>query len=816
MPTIDNLEVRKTKKKKDKNYIKPGPIYSDQDIPYDYMVIIDAGSSGSRVYVYNWLNPEYSLKQDYELTKAKGKLPANIELFKQFTIKKDDESESEGESDNETENGNEINGEDKTIDDSDNVGNIDESNQEEPTSPKKSLVDIKFPKIKSKKKWHQKIKPGISSFNQSPQKIGNHHIKYLLTLASSVVPKSQHYRTPIFLHSTAGMRLLTPTQQQQILTSICNYITNNSDFYIPECSSHINVIDGDFEGIYGWLAINSLKGSFDHPELHNHGKSHYTYGLLDMGGASTQVVFQPNVTEIEEHQKSLYRINLNQLPQLTNSTSEDESEFDAVGSYYVPNKVDFNIYSDSFLGFGMYQAHTRYLESLFHIYLQEHGLNDHDRYYGNIGKPIVDPCLPKGYTTTAVLDDYSVDFTGGSDFPKCLEMIFPVISNSTHGTLTGGDNVNCKQFNEQDQVSSCLLNDLIPSFDFDINHFVGVSGYWEAINNLLSYDEATKRDDNEEEDDEDDDESDDKNESADTYDYKIIYKETTKLCSQSFSSLIELNKLKSPETRLSEEELAELCFKSSWVLNFLHLGLGFPRFGIDDEPSQINSPFKSLQLVEELDGSAFSWTLGRAILYANDEYVQAFNNYTLSTLQLEQDSPRAQDLVLRRPGLYYSAAPSVYHFGAEQNGIYPRPQFTPPDKDAKYHHYDYETNYKSDSKESKWYIEPHRWYGIFIFMFLLGFIGWLMLGRNGRSLIFDKLRIKLGRFMIPVFGNRNKNQTYMPVKQNQTEQDDLENAAGFELDELSSEDSKPGKSSSTASDEDDIDRQFKIDSDDDE
>ena len=181
-------------------------------------------------------------------------------------------------------------------------------------SPK--TIPIRFPKIQSKKKWHQKVKPGISSFNLSPQKIGNYHLKHLLQLASSVVPKSQHYRTPIFLHSTAGMRLLTPTEQTLILNNICSYITNNSDFYIPECASHINVIDGDFEGIYGWLSINSLKGAFDNPEQHDHGKSHSTYGLLDMGGASTQVVFQPNNTEIKEHQNNLFKITLAQVPHL--------------------------------------------------------------------------------------------------------------------------------------------------------------------------------------------------------------------------------------------------------------------------------------------------------------------------------------------------------------------------------------------------------------------------------------------------------------------------------------------------------------------
>lgn len=695
-----------------------GPETSPEGIPYDYIVIIDAGSKGLRVYVYNWLNPQHALAAGKDL---------------QTTL--------------------------------DSVKLVRDGETSHP---------VLFPEVSSHRKWHKKIKPGVSAFAQGPHKIGKHHIKLLLQLASSVVPKSQHYRTPIFLHSTGGMRLLQPNEQQLLLENICLYLTQKSDFYVPECESHVNMIDGDVEGLYGWLSINYLIGAFDHPGDHAHGKNHTTYGLLDMGGASTQVVFVPNNTEIAEHQNNLYHVSLSDVPEKDSS------------GYAIPQSRDFDLYLDSFLGYGMFQAHTKYLTFLTEAYRAAHHLDS--SYYRYVDLPVPDPCLPKGYTTKAQINGHNVDFTGESDFEKCMKAIFPVLSNTTH-TEGMAENVNCKQFSEGGEVSACLLNELIPSFDFDVNHFVGVSGYWDALTNLLSYQlklPPLRRDSD-----------DDRGNKTDTYDYKIIYRETSKLCSQSFLGLIELNGLREEKDQIKEEDLAELCFKSSWILNFLHLGLGFPRFGIDEVPTA-NNKFKSLQLVETLGGSDFSWTLGRAILYANDEYVQAYNNYTIG--QLGDDGEESKAL-LNRPGYYYSAMPGTFNYGAERDGVPPRPVYSTPPEGAKYTYFDYETSLDSENQVLKWYIQPHRWYGMFIFVFLLGFIVWLMTGRGGRALIVGTISTKVKtsyRKVRSLFGKEKTAYSRVPVEGNNA---DLEN--NIELENMVNS----GATESSANDD-----QFVIDS----
>lgn len=715
--------------------IKTGPVTNKEGIPYDYIVVIDSGSKGSRVYIYNWLNPQHALEAGFNVSQG-----PQLNLVRKLATKEAVH----------------LKGTEELFQDTDSDSS--DSDSDEKSDP------IHLPKVHSGKKWHRKASPGLSSFNESPQKVGNHHLSYLLSLASAVVPKSEHSRTPIFLHATAGMRMLPPNEQEPILENVCHYLSTNSDFYIPECKSHVNIINGDIEGLYGWLSINYLFGAFDHPENHQHGKNHSTYGLLDMGGASTQVVFLPNSTETDEHRNNLFKISLSSLPQLAHSANGN----DVVDKYLAPETKDYDVYSDSFLGFGMFQAHNRYRKFLVDDYRKAKDLPE-DAY--RFRTPISDPCLPKGFTTTDEINSHNLDFIGESNFEGCLKSIFPMLENATHTTGTKEFHGDCQELSETSRVSSCLLNQFIPSFDFDINHFVGVSGYWDALNKLLSTDSTPGKD-----------------EYLEKYDYHVIYTKTKELCSQPLKDLLQLNQLKSGKERMNVDELAELCFKSSWILNFLHVGLGFPRFGIDEVPNK-DEKFKSLELVEKVGGSSFSWTLGRAILYANDEYVQAFNNYTLKVRgNIENPIPR--------PGYYFSAAKGSFYFGAEPDGVPPRPLYSPAVEGATYPHFDYEKNYK-EGAELKWYIQPHRFYGEIIFVLLIFTTILLMLGRAGRSLIFtrfvDRASIVKEKVLVKV-GLRNG--AYITVPR---EVDSLPN---FELNDLPNA-SKP---------DDDDDEQFTIDS----
>ena len=116
--------------------------------------------------------------------------------------------------------------------------------------------------------------PGISTFADKPGRVGEDHLDGLLRYALKHIPEEHQSTTPLFLLATAGMRLLTPHQQKNILASACAFTRQRTPFLLPDCDAHFQVIDGTTEGLYGWIAINYLLGSFNRPDLHNHGKGH--------------------------------------------------------------------------------------------------------------------------------------------------------------------------------------------------------------------------------------------------------------------------------------------------------------------------------------------------------------------------------------------------------------------------------------------------------------------------------------------------------------------------------------------------------------
>ncbi|KAF2671766.1 hypothetical protein BT63DRAFT_411115 [Microthyrium microscopicum] len=331
-----------------------------------YGVILDAGSSGTRVYVYRWHDPSWSRKKGHDLNA--------------------------------------------------------------------------LPEIETKKKWTLKTHPGVSTFGPTPESVGTDHLKPLLDHALKHVPKNQVKDTPLFLLATAGMRLLPQIQREQVLDSICSFAREYSDFQIPDCDLHIQVIPGETEGLYGWIAANYLLGGFDNPEEHNHGKGHHTYGFLDMGGASAQIAFVPNVTETQKHANDLKLLRLRQL-----SGRDDE----------------YQVFTSTWLGFGANQARSRYVDAL---------RESTDPYI--IELP--DPCLPKGLKLTTdgtpVKDKAEGQILlGTGDFAQCLRQTNPLLEKE-------------KPCNDE----PCLLGGMhVPAIDFDVNHFVGVSEYWHTTHEIF-------------------------------------------------------------------------------------------------------------------------------------------------------------------------------------------------------------------------------------------------------------------------------------------------------------------------------------------
>lgn len=451
-----------------------------------YAVIIDAGSSGSRVQVYSWRDHNHAQISATELEMAS--LPR---------IEKGDES---GEN------------------------------------------------------WMKKIHPGVSSFADRPKDIGHDHLKKLYKHALKLVPENQVKETPVYLLATAGMRLLTEKQQRAILAEACSYTQKHTDFLVPECESHFQVITGETEGLYGWISINYLLGGFDA----KYDGKHHTYGFLDMGGASAQIAFVPNKTEAAAHKEDLTLLRLRTL--------EGETK-------------EWQVFVSTWLGFGANEARRRYLQII-----TSDRENRVDDFY-------LDPCMPSGLVEgvpTEVKNEI-LSIKGTGNLNECLTQLEPLLSK----------NAPCPD-------PPCLFAGVhVPSIDFDINHFIGISEYYYSAQDVFGLGGA--------------------------YDYHTLSNAVETYCSRDWSSILaDLEGGKFPEG-VKRNKLEEVCFKASWMMNVLHDGIGIPRVTKEFDPAtgghngteelregaRIKGFDGAFNSAESLAGTEVSWTLGKMVLYSS-------------------------------------------------------------------------------------------------------------------------------------------------------------------------------------------------------
>lgn len=166
------------------------------------------------------------------------------------------------------------------------------------------LLDIRQMRDKNRKPVVMKIKPGISEFATSPEKVSD-YISPLLNFAAEHVPRAKHKETPLYILCTAGMRILPESQQKAILEDLLTDIPVHFDFLFSD--SHAEVISGKQEGVYAWIGINFVLGRFEHieddeeavVEVNIPGSESReailrkrTAGILDMGGVSTQIAYE--------------------------------------------------------------------------------------------------------------------------------------------------------------------------------------------------------------------------------------------------------------------------------------------------------------------------------------------------------------------------------------------------------------------------------------------------------------------------------------------------------------------------------------------
>jgi len=165
--------------------------------------------------------------------------------------------------------------------------------------------------------FSEKNKLPLASFKENPEKAGE-SLKPLLDELQFFIKQDQ-IATPVKISilATAGMRLLTSAEQTKIYNNVEDYLNKNyKDIYLAE---DIKTVSGKMEGVYNWLDINYLSGTFENNST--------PVGAIDTGGASTEISYS-----IDKSLKPLDETNLK------------------------INGKDYIIFSKSFLGLGLNEA----------------------------------------------------------------------------------------------------------------------------------------------------------------------------------------------------------------------------------------------------------------------------------------------------------------------------------------------------------------------------------------------------------------------------------------------------------------------------
>jgi Golgi apyrase len=513
----------------------------------------------------------------------------------------------------------------------------------------------KLPDIETDKKWTKKIHPGISTFGEHPHDVGPEHLNELLTHALRHVPLDEVPNTPLFLLATAGMRILPSVQRQSVLKEVCDFAQKTTQFQLPDCGLHVQVIPGETEGLYGWIAANYLLGGFDNPEGHEHGNGHHTYGFLDMGGASAQIAFAPNATEADKHSNDLTLLRLRSID---------------------GGPLEYKVFVTTWLGFGVNQARERYVKALL---ASSPGAKEYP-----------DPCLPAGAKLTVSKDGKVIQdkkasgqpLIGIGIFSECIHQTYPLLEKEKE----------CLD-------SPCLINGQhTPAIDFDVNHFVGVSEYYHTTHEIF---EMAHRDD-------------------DGYDFESYQKAVDEFCSKSWKDIEKGINGKKWGKKVDEETALEVCFKSSWLINVLHDGIGVPRVGIENLDSAHNitkakvgggkkkdflNPFQAVNKINDVE---LSWTLGKMILYASSE-IPALSTEALA-VGFGSNKPGLPD-DFQYPGGTYSPYSGVDD--GRHNGIFSE--------------------------------NPRRIPGFLIFVLIIFVVGYLTCGRERRKTVRQKVARMFGR-----------------------------------------------------------------------
>lgn len=132
----------------------------------------------------------------------------------------------------------------------------------------KALNGFKLSAPTTDSRWTNRLKPGLDSLASIPNdedliKAVEEYLEPLFDFAKTVLKDKQDSweRFPIYLKATGGLRTLPTADRIRLITTVRKVFhdTNFNPFEFQD--ERCRVISGEEEAIYGWAAVNYIKGT---------------------------------------------------------------------------------------------------------------------------------------------------------------------------------------------------------------------------------------------------------------------------------------------------------------------------------------------------------------------------------------------------------------------------------------------------------------------------------------------------------------------------------------------------------------------------
>jgi guanosine-diphosphatase len=219
---------------------------------------------------------------------------------------------------------------------------------------------------------------GLSIYPDDPEGAAK-SLDVLLNGALEKVPESYQRCSPVAVKATAGLRKLGKDKSERILKAVRKHLEEDFPFPVVSEEHHgVEVMDGKNEGVYAWITANYLLGKVGGPDKTP------TAAVLDLGGGSTQIVFEPTFKDSAD----------GGMPK-TLAGGDHKYDLDFNGRH-------FTLYQHSYLGYGLMEArnalHSLILTGLYEEHKAEAEAEQKSTADATafLKSPIPNPCIAPG------------------------------------------------------------------------------------------------------------------------------------------------------------------------------------------------------------------------------------------------------------------------------------------------------------------------------------------------------------------------------------------------------------------------------------